>query len=377
MINILLLYWRDIPSVVLCGRVQFTWLAKQEKIAFRESETFKVTSSLLLWADIVVFVRGDRYMEANLAKQLRRAGKYLIYVLDDDLLNIPDYLECSEYYLRPKSREYIRETMSACQCFMSPSQRLIKKYGPQFERTVLIEEPALSTIPPVHNKYGPVKIGFAGSVDRTEDLENILAGALETLICKFGDQISVEFFGAKPAIANKLGLTYIPYQDSYKDYRKVMNSLNWNIGLAPMPDTEFHSCKHYNKFVEYSSFGIVSICSDLPPYSDIVRSWENGVLCANDTQSWVDAISRLIEDNELRERISGVCLKQADTELSVSAAAEMVLSGLPELSSYKAESQRMICANKIRIMAIILWCVDFVKRNGWKAPAKLWKKIFD
>ena len=45
------------------------------------------------------------------------------------------------------------------------------------------------------------------------------------------------------------------YLEDYEDYRSAMGTLGWDIALAPLPDTPFHRCKHYNKYIEYASYG--------------------------------------------------------------------------------------------------------------------------
>lgn len=114
------------------------------------------------------------------------------------------------------------------------------------------------------NPDGVVHIGFAGSADRGQDVDTILAEALEEVSRKYGDRISIEIFGTDTEIARRLRCMTIPYTESYEAYQEKMKELNWDIGLAPMPETAFHACKYYNKLVEYAGYGIVGIYSKCP-----------------------------------------------------------------------------------------------------------------
>ena len=118
--------------------------------------------------------------------------------------------------------------------------------------------------------------------------------------------------GAHPEFVDKLGLKHLPYQDGYDAYTAYMAKCNWDIGLAPMPLSEFHRCKYFNKYIEYASFGIAGIYTNCEPYIYGIRDHENGLLVNNTTEEWVNAISELIENEKLRKQISKTCLREAN-----------------------------------------------------------------
>lgn len=188
---------------------------------------------------------------------------------------------------------------------------LLEKYGDWFKYKFNIAEPSLNRInkKPENTK---VKIGFAGSIDRAQDINIILENAITKIFEKYGDSIEIEFMGAKPSFVEKLSLTHLPYQDGYEACTAFMSKCNWDIGLAPMPKSDFHRCKYFNKYVEYVSFGIVGIYSNLEPYIYGIKDGVNGLLVENTTGAWVNAISKLIEDTKLRKQMSDYCLKEAN-----------------------------------------------------------------
>lgn len=320
--RILLIYQEMIPSAVLCGHAQLSWLAEQNRIEYRHTKVFSVTAELISWSNVIIIVRGAMEMDLFIAKQAKEAGKRLVYVLDDDLLNVPRHLVSAPFYNSGKTQKMIREIMKTCDCFASPSLKLIEKYGGQFKETELIEEPALYSGKLSKNKSGKINICYAGSLDRTKDLEALISNVICRLIKEYGDRITVTFFGAKPAIVDECGLRYIEYVRDYSDYMTVMSGQGFDIGLAPMIPTEFSSCKHYNKYVEYASYGIVGIYSNVMPYIRAVRDRENGMLCENNADAWYDAIATLIDDAELLEKMRSQCLKEAESIYSIRTVAE-------------------------------------------------------
>ena len=319
--NVLIVSTTFIPSVLLCGHCQLEYLEKQGKLNYRFVISHFFNRKDVEWADTIIFLRSDSDIDAYVSKIARKAGKKLIYVLDDDLLNVPDYLSSSPYYLLPSTNRNIRTIMSNCDTFLTPSPVLLEKYGGQFKHSYLIQEPSLNRInkKPKNKK---IKIGFAGSIDRAQDINNILSSAIREIVSKYKDKIEIEFMGAKPDFVDELGLTHLPYQDGYDAYTAYMAKCNWDIGLAPMPETEFHRCKYFNKYVEYASFGIAGIYTDCKPYVFGIRDRKNGLLVKNTTKDWVNAISELIENDRLRNSISRECLREANEVYALDILSE-------------------------------------------------------
>ena len=269
----------------------------------------------------------------------------------------------------------MRAVMGACRCFLSPSAELLKKYGPAFERAGLIEEPALPPVCEPTPPEGPVVIGFAGSVDRTGDVDRILEGALRGILAEYGDRVRLEFFGAKPALADAPGVRYIPYLEDYADYRRVMSSLRWDIGLGPMPDTPFHRCKHYNKYIEYAAYGIPGVFSDCVPYRRAVRSGENGLLVPNTQEDWTSAIRTLVDDETLRRRLGENARRETETIYSPAAAARLWEQAL-EQGDNSAENDAPLrrfdaCHRRERFAET----AEKLRHYGWRAPRKALEKL--
>lgn len=318
----MLIYTALIPSVYLCGYVQLQYLYEHGFILLRTKHFSNIRKEDIFWSDIVFFIRNDSAQDVWLAKQCHRAGKYLIYVLDDDLLNVPPYITSASYYRKASVQNQIREIMYLSDCFVSPSAILLDKYGGQFSHAFSIIEPATMQVQKKKPQIdGKVHIGFAGSVDRGKDVEDILSGAIEKVLQKYSGQINIEVFGPETELSKRLGLKTYAYRDSYSDYQMLMKHLNWDIGLAPMPDTPFHRCKHFNKLVEYSGFGIVGVYSDVIPYSTSIENGVTGLLCENTEQAWANAISCLIEHDTLRRTMQSNCLRLAKETYSVEKAA--------------------------------------------------------
>ena len=371
--NVLVVSTTFIPSVLLCGHCQLEYLEKQGKLNYKFSISHFINSRNVDWADIIVFLRSDSDIDAYVSKMAKKAGKKLIYVMDDDLLNVPSYLSSAPYYLLPSTQHNIRTIMSNCDTFLTPSPVLLEKYGKNFKYCFNIAEPSLNRINKKEDNE-KVKIGFAGSIDRAQDLNEILEDAITQIVDKYGDSIEIEIMGAKPDFVDKLGLKHLPYQDGYDAYTAYMAKCNWDIGLAPMPLTEFHRCKYFNKYVEYASFGIAGIYTNCEPYIYGIRDRENGLLVNNTTEEWVNAISELIENEKLRKAISAECLKEANEIYALDILAEDYFNKIT--NDYVQAPKSQIGGLEIAKFIIFFKRVfRKVKEQGMNFPAWFMKKI--
>ena len=371
--NVLVVSTTFIPSVLLCGHCQLEYLEKQGKLNYKFSISHFINSRNVDWADIIVFLRSDSDIDAYVSKMAKKAGKKLIYVMDDDLLNVPSYLSSAPYYLLPSTQHNIRTIMSNCDTFLTPSPVLLEKYGKNFKYCFNIAEPSLNRINKKEDNE-KVKIGFAGSIDRAQDLNEILEDAITQIVDKYGDSIEIEIMGAKPDFVDKLGLKHLPYQDGYDAYTAYMAKCNWDIGLAPMPLTEFHRCKYFNKYVEYASFGIAGIYTNCEPYIYGIRDRENGLLVNNTTEEWVNAISELIENEKLRKSISAECLKEANEIYALDILAEDYFNKITNDYAQAPKSQ----IGGLEIAKLIIFFKRVfrkVKEQGMNFPAWFMKKI--
>ena len=336
--RVLLIYREMIPSIRLCGHCQLEWLAEQGKAEYRHVPAMKLRAADLNWADVVLLGRLDSWYEHRLVKLMKGAGKYLVYIIDDDLLNISPELSSAAYYGQTEIRDCIRGIMAMSDCILSPSPLLLEKYAVG-KQAIQIEEPAINPVAYApHTPSAPVKIGFAGSIDRTQDIERILKQALTAIKRDYGDRVAFEFFGAIPDFAGELGAAGIPYTDSYDKYRDQLNRLQWDIGLAPMPDTPFHACKHYNKFSEYAAAGIAGVFSEVYPYTRIREFPECYVLCGNTPERWEGALRRLIEDYVMREDYRRQAVQCAREQLGVPQSAAALEQGLLALPFQKSSA---------------------------------------
>jgi hypothetical protein len=90
----------------------------------------------------------------------------------------------------------------------------------------------------------------------------------------------------------------------YYEFKKFISKIDNAIGLIPLNFSSFNNCKSPIKFFDYSACGIPSICSNVPPYSQIIKRNFSGLLAENTKKSWIKNICQLIKDENLRSFLS-------------------------------------------------------------------------
>ncbi len=374
--HIMLIYRRMIPSIQLCGHSQLEYLNRTGAVEYRACQEMELDDEKLNWADVVLLGRLDNWYERQITEKLHRAGKYLIYILDDDLLNIPKTISSSAYYAREDIQQNIRAIIQMSDALLSPSPIILQKYLQQGQKPIRVEEPALRMSGwKEHGADEPVRIGFAGSIDRTADVELLLEKVFRRIHEEYGEKVSIQFCGAHPSFAEDIQAQCVPFCECYEDYLEKFQKLQWDIGLAPMPDAGFHACKHYIKLIEYGAAGTAFVYSNVEPYSRFFKRFGMETACANTEEEWYQSIKKLIDNRDEREALrkkANACIRE---NFSVQKTAKELGKQLSEIPCFKQQEFVRYRLGRIKIKGKIRRCISVVKTYGWKLPAVAMRKL--
>jgi GT2 family glycosyltransferase/glycosyltransferase involved in cell wall biosynthesis len=115
----------------------------------------------------------------------------------------------------------------------------------------------------------------------------------------------------------------------YSDYPRFVQWLRseaqeWDVAVAPLEDTRFNTFKSDLKHLEYSALGLPGVYSRSEAYASVVHD-RTGLVVTNDTAAWVEALSRLLGDAELRARLAEEAYATVRQERTLGAHAQRYL----------------------------------------------------
>ena len=92
-----------------------------------------------------------------------------------------------------------------------------------------------------------------------------------------------------------------------------------DVAVAPLVDSDFNRGKSNLKFLEYAAAGLPVVASDVGPYAATIRSEQDGLLVANDTDAWFEAIVRLLDDAPLRLALAARARARVEQEFMLTS----------------------------------------------------------
>jgi glycosyltransferase involved in cell wall biosynthesis len=106
--------------------------------------------------------------------------------------------------------------------------------------------------------------------------------------------------------------------------------ISFDIGLMPLNDDLWSKGKCGLKIIQYLSVGVPVVCNPVGINSDIVQDGENGFWATNH-QEWVDRLSTLIQNQDLRYRMGLKGIETVEREYSLAVTSEKFFHVLQSL----------------------------------------------
>lgn len=345
--------------------ISFTWTeAGKEPLHPRDAEV------ILRDADVVVVQRSFPHPNTMDFMQaiLFDTGKPVIYETDDLLTNLPPLHPA--FANSEKYRHLMMACIANCDAIITSTVALKDQYTELNPRGYVfgnaLDESLWYQPAPYHTAVGSdrtLNIGFCGSSTHVPDLACI-EEALERIHTRYRDRVRFSFFGC---ITDRLKrLPNVVYQEgflSYAEYPALLRSLQFDIGLAPLEDNIFNSCKSNIKYLEYAACGIPGVYSNVTPYSASVVYGKTGMLPDNSPDAWYDAISSLIENRALANEITVAAHEDVWSRFSMRVNAKDWLSTVEEIVAIHQDNLSAPLGNRTAL-ARSMWeqAVDYERR---------------
>jgi hypothetical protein len=125
----------------------------------------------------------------------------------------------------------------------------------------------------------------------------------------------------------------------YAGYARFAAEQSFDLAIAPLADNLFNRCKSPIKYLEYSVLGIPGIYSAISPYADLIQPYENGLL-ASTPEDWLNAMTRLVEDAELRRQVGKAAQEMVQKNWTLRDHAHAWVAAYTEIAQRGVSPQR-------------------------------------
>jgi glycosyltransferase involved in cell wall biosynthesis len=258
------------------------------------------------WADVVVFCRNMRARYGRALEWARELDKPVMYELDDNLLEVPDAAPDAYVYRDPARRAQLRrylEQADLVRVYSSALREYVANINPNVVKvdgpldwSLVPDRPTRSSDHRVQVVYATSRLADVVGDIVVQDMQRVLDRYPQAEFAVWGPRVA--------ALEDHARVHHFPLVPDYDSFFRSFARMGFDIGLAPLPEGLFYQCKSNNKFREYAACGIAGVYSDVDVYRECVIDDVNGLLVKAEEGAWFRAVSRLIEDESLRQDIS-------------------------------------------------------------------------
>jgi O-antigen biosynthesis protein len=286
----------------------------------------------LEWGDIYLFQRQTGEYVLGLIKYLKAHKKKTIFEIDDLLTDLPPFLAHHADALNAE-KSFQVESIGLVDAVTVTTDRLgkeISRYNKNVHCIPNCSESTSLVAKQYHVIPSHVTLVVASS-------DAVLVDFIVPALKLIQNQYSVQIVAIGPPgdflAASGLDIKKVANM-SYASFKSFIASIDNGVGIIPLDESSFSSCKSPIKYFDYSLSGIPSICSNVPPYIDHIINGENGFLVENTTESWFSTIEKLILNHALRVVSVEAAIKYVNQNYNIGIASaawnELILSLLPK-----------------------------------------------
>lgn len=253
---------------------------------------------------------------------LRRAARRLVFDFDDAI-----YVRDSGA-ANPRRLRQFQKMLNHCDDVWAGNKELLSSAAAFSVRQCIIPTTLAHTRYHVlaEKRESSIDLVWIGGRASRPWLESILP-TLE-LAAKLHPGVRLKIIADFTLESSVLEVVEVPWSEE----AEIRSLVDAHIGIAPLPDNAFTRGKCGLKTLQYMAAGLPVIASSTGVQSDMVLSEKTGLL-ADNQQAWLDALSRLIGNADLRNTMGVAGRAMCEQYYSVEVGCEKILKRLNALMS--------------------------------------------
>jgi glycosyltransferase involved in cell wall biosynthesis len=281
----------------------------------------------------IIFIQREAFMTGTTFFEKLFANSRAKVVFDfDDSIWLQNVSEGNKMLSFLKNADKTKDIIKVSDMIFAGNEYLAN-YARQYNSNVRIVPTTIDT-DEYHRMQLPARskvcVGWSGSFTTIEHFETSLP-ALRKVKELYGDQVYFKVIGDGTYRNPELDIVGLPWKKDteIKDLSEI------DVGIMPLPDTEWAKGKCGLKGLQYMALEIATIMSPVGVNSDIIQDGVNGFL-ADGVDEWVDKIGQLIKDKEKREEMGRQGRKTVLEQYSVLSERDHYVELFTELTTPEA-----------------------------------------
>lgn len=266
-------------------------------------------------ADLIVL---QMMFEPNVFKDAKKKGTKIIFEMDDMIHWLPkDHYAKEKIDLKWKYNCYrainMADALTVTNDYLKNTYQIARPWKKNIHVLPNYVDMEYWKRPSNPNQSDVVRIGYCGGKSHVKDLE-LIKEPLKEVLNKYKKVKFIQCGAGGFSTGNPV-TEYNYGKDMFKDlpsskreyslgavmdyWSEKLNSLQLDIGLAPVQNNKFSRAKTPIKWMEYGINGVPSICTKFL-YKGVVRDRYNGFL-AETEDDWYKYLCQLVESEALRK----------------------------------------------------------------------------
>jgi glycosyltransferase involved in cell wall biosynthesis len=275
----------------------------------------------------VIFIQREAFMLGTpfFERLFKLSGAKIIFDFDDAIWKV-DTSTANKNFEWLKSGEKTSSIIKLSNLVIA-GNKFLEDYAKKHNQNTFIIPTTidLGQYQKIAQQKDKVVIGWSGSITTIKHFSHIL-NVLKAVHHKFKNNIDFCVIGDGNYRNDDLNII----GKSWNKEDEIIELSKFDIGIMPLPNDEWAKGKCGLKGLQYMALQIPTIMSPVGVNTEIIQHGENGFL-ADTEEDWINYLSLLIENPELRKTIGENARKTVEDKYSVEANKHLYLQAIQQV----------------------------------------------